>query len=209
MRSASWVGTCRSTRRSCGPTSTLPEHGTATRATQGARANYKNLAVEPPDHAIGRSRGGRTTKIHLACDASGKPLSLWLTGGNTNDTTELEAVLDRIRVPRPIGRPRTTPDRLIADKGYSSRVNRQLLAGRGIKVTIPERDDQKGHRLRRGPSGGRPYAFDAEIYRGRNVVERCFSWLKHWRAIATRYDKKATNYLGALTVASLLLWARR
>lgn len=145
----------------------------------------------------------------MACDASGKPLSLWLTGGNTNDTTELEAVLDRIRIPRPIGRPRTTPDRVIADKGYSSRGNRKLLAGRGIKVTIPERDDQKGHRLRRGPGGGRAYAFDPEIYRGRNVVERCFSWLKHWRAIATRYDKKATNYLGALTVASLLLWARR
>lgn len=98
---------------------------------------------------------------------------------------------------------------MIADKGYSSRGNRQLLAGRGIKVTIPERDDQKGHRLRRGSDGGRPYGFDAEIYRERNVVERCFSWLKHWRAIATRYDKKATNYLGALTVASLLLWARR
>lgn len=182
---------------------------TTLRATQGAAANYSILAVEPPDHAIGRSRGGRTTKIHLACDAFGKPMSLWLTGGNTNDTTELEVVLDGIRVPRPTGRPRTTPDRVIADKGYSSRANRQLLAGRGIRITIPERDDQKGHRRRRGSHGGRPYAFDAEIYRARNVVERCFSWLKHWRAIATRYDKKATNYLGALTVASLLLWTRR
>lgn len=98
---------------------------------------------------------------------------------------------------------------MIADKGYSSRRNRRLLTARGIKVTIPERDDQKSHRRRRGSAGGRPYAFDVEVYKGRNVVERCFSWIKHWRAIATRYDKKARNYLGALTVASILLWLRR
>lgn len=137
------------------------------------------------------------------------PLSIWLTAGNTNDTTELEAVLSGIRVPRPTGRPRTTPDRVIGDKGYSSRSNRTLLSKRGIKITIPERDDQKGHRLGRGSAGGRPYKFDAEVYKGRNVIERCFSWIKHWRAIATRYDKKARNYLGALTMAAVILWARR
>lgn len=134
---------------------------------------------------------------------------MWLTGGNTADTTELEAVLERIRVPRPVGRPRTRPDRIIADKGYSSRGNRKMLATRGIKVTIPERDDQLGHRRRRGSAGGRPYAFDTEVYKGRNVIERCFGWVKHWRAIATRYDKKARNYLGALTLAAIMLWARR
>ena len=137
------------------------------------------------------------------------PLSLWLTGGNINDTTELEAVLSGIRVPRSGATPRTTPDRVIADKGYSSRGNRRALSKRGIKVTIPERSDQLANRQRRGSAGGRPYAFDAGVYKGRNVVERCFSWIKHWRAIATRYDKKATNYLGALTVASILLWLRR
>lgn len=137
------------------------------------------------------------------------PLSIWLTGGNTNDTTELEAVLDIIRVPRPVGRPRTRPDRVIADKGYSSRRNRTMLAKRGIKTTIPERDDQKANRRRRGSAGGRPYAFDREVYKGRNVIERCFSWIKHWRAVATRYDKKARNYLGTLTVAAMMLWARR
>ena len=137
------------------------------------------------------------------------PLSIWLTGGNINDTTELEAVLSGIRVPRPAGRPRTTPDRVIGDKGYSSRGNRQMLSARGIKVTIPERDDQKANRKRRGSAGGRPYKFDAEVYTGRNVIERCFSWVKHWRAIATRYDKKARNYLGALTMAAVMLWLRR
>lgn len=134
---------------------------------------------------------------------------MWLTGGNTNDTTELEAVLAGVRVPRAVGRPRTRPDRVIADKGYSSRGNRSMLVRRGIKVTIPERDDQLGHRRRRGSHGGRPYAFDKQIYKGRNVIERCFNWVKHWRAIATRYDKKARNYLGALTVAAIMLWMRR
>lgn len=171
--------------------------------------NHTNLPLEPPDHAIGRSRGGHTTKIHLACDTTGMPLSIWLTGGNTNDTTELGAVLEGVRVPRLVGRPRTRPDRIIADKGYSSRGNRRMLARRGIRVTIPERDDQRGHRRRRGSTGGRPYAFDKQIYKGRNVIERCFNWVKHWRAIATRYDKKARNYLGALTVAAIMLWMRR
>ena len=136
------------------------------------------------------------------------PLALWLTGGNVNDTTELQAVLDGIRVPRPgPGRPRTRPDRVIGDKGYSSRGNRRRLAARGIKVTIPEKDDQLGHRRRRGSAGGRPYAFDPEIYKRRNVVERGFNRFKHWRGLASRYDKTAVCYPGGLTLASLLLWA--
>ncbi len=98
-------------------------------------------------------------------------------------------------------------DRLIGDKGYSSRGNRALLTGRGIKVTIPEKDDQAGHRRRRGSKGGRPYAFDPGIYKLRNVVERGFNRFKHWRGLASRYDKTAICYLGGLTLASLLLWA--
>jgi transposase len=164
-------------------------------------------AVEPSDHAIGRSRGGLTTKVHLASDGQGRPLALHVTAGNVNDTTELGALLDRIRVARPDpGRPRTRPDRLVADKGYSSRPNRQMLRRRGIKVTIPERDDQLGHRRRRGPRGGRPYRFDPAVYKARNVVERCFNRFKQWRGLATRYDKIATNYTGALTLAALLMW---
>lgn len=144
----------------------------------------------------------------MACDGAGRPLSLWITAGNVNDVTELPAVMDGIKVPRlGPGRPRTRPDRLIGDKGYSSRANRRLLAGRGIKTTIPEKDDQLGHRRRRGSKGGRPYAFDPEIYRRRNVVERGFNRFKHWRGLASRFDKTAINYLGGLTLASLLLWA--
>lgn len=164
---------------------------------------------EPSDHAIGRSRGGPTTKIHLACDGDGRPLSVWLTPGNVNDTTELERLLAGIRVPRVgAGRPRTRPDHVVADKGYSSRANRQLLRRRGIAHTIPERDDQKANRVRRGRAGGRPYRFDRAVYRRRNVVERCFNQLKQWRGIATRYDKTATNYRGAIQLAALLLWLK-
>jgi transposase len=146
--------------------------------------------MEPPDHAIGRSRGGVTCKIHLAADGRGRPLGLVLTGGHAADTSFLPTVLDTISVGdgRP-GRPRTRPDRVLADKACTSAANRRYLAGRGIKVTIPERDDQKANRVRRGAHGGRPRTFDAEVYKLRNVVERCFNKLKQWRGIATRYDK--------------------
>ena len=144
----------------------------------------------------------------MACDGLGRPLALHLTGGNIADTTELATVLAAIRVVRGgPGRPRTRPDRVVADKGYSSRANRAMLARRGIKVTIPERSDQLTNRRRRGSAGGRPYAFDPQIYRRRNVVERGFNRVKHWRGLASRYDKTAVNYLGGLTLASLLLWA--
>lgn len=112
-----------------------------------------------------------------------------------------------MRVPRRgPGRPRTRPDWLIADKGYSSRANRRMLASHGIKTTVPEKRDQLSHRRRRGSNGGRPYAFDPQIYKRRNVVERSFNRFKHWRGLASRFDKTAACYLGGLTLASLLLW---
>jgi transposase len=147
-----------------------------------------------------------TTKIHLIVDGKGRPLSLVLTAGNINDTLLLADLLAGIRVTRPAGRPRTRPERVIADKGYSSRANRRLLARRGITATIPERTDQQANRRRRGSRGGRPYAFDPKAYKRRNVVERGFNTLKNYRGIATRYDRLARNYLGALHLASTLVW---
>jgi transposase len=99
----------------------------------------------PSDEGLGRSRGGLTTKFHLACDGRGRPLSIVITPGHRHDSTQLEAVLDGIRVPRAPerGRPRTRPDHLIADKGYSYPRCRRVLRKRQIKHTIPERRDQR------------------------------------------------------------------
>jgi transposase len=162
---------------------------------------------EPADHGIGRSRGGLSTKVHLACDGHGRPLAVVLTGGNVNDCTMATAVIGKVRFPRPgPGRPRTRPGRVIADKGYSSRAIRGYLRRRGIPATIPERSDQQANRTRRGSRGGRPPAFDPVIYRRRNIVERCFAQLKQYRAIATRYDKTALSYQAMIDLATLKLW---
>jgi transposase len=162
---------------------------------------------EPDDHGLGRSRGGLSTKLHLCCDGRGLPLTVALTPGQAGDNPQLLGLLDDIRVATPgPGRPRQRPDRVIADKAYSHPSTRAALRQRGIAATIPERDDQRARRRARGP--GRPYAFDTEIYKNRNVVERCFNRLKQWRGIATRYDKTARNYRGGILLASLVLWSR-
>jgi transposase len=126
-----------------------------------------------------------------------------LSPGQAHDSTYLEAVLTGIRVPRPTGRPRTRPDRIVADKGYSYERCRRLLRQRAIKHTIPERRDQ---RARRAAKPGRPLAFNTQIYKQRNVVERCINRLKQWRGIATRYEKRAANYRAMVVLASIILW---
>jgi len=131
-----------------------------------------------------------------------------VTAGNINDTTMLEPVLDAIVVPRNgrPGRPRKRPDRVLADKGYSSRKNRNLLRSRGIAHTIPEPKDQKANRIRRGSQGGRPVGFDWETYKHRNTVERCFNRLKQWRGLAMRTDKHAHNYEAGLLLGAIVMW---
>jgi transposase len=130
-----------------------------------------------------------------------------LTEGHRHDSTQLEAVLDAIRVPRPggRGRPRKRPAHVIADKGYSYPCCRKALRQRGISHTIPERKDQ---RARRAGRPGRPLAFDKARYRRRNVVERCIGKLQQWRGLATRFEKRAVNYRAMVVIASLLLWLR-
>ena len=92
-----------------------------------------------------------------------------------------------------------------ADKAYSSRAIRGLLRSRGIRSCIPEPDDQRGHRLRRGSQGGRPVGYDVEDYKGRNVVERSFSQDKQWRGLATRYDKLAMVYRAGAVLRAITL----
>jgi transposase len=158
---------------------------------------------------LGRSRGGLTTKVHLAADRRCRPVARVITAGQRNDSVVFNAVMDRIRIHRRgRGRPRTRPGRVLADKAYSSRAIRGSLRRRGIQATIPEPADQQANRARRGPHGGRPPTFDAVRYKDRNVVERCINKLKQLRAVATRYDKREYMYQGTVDVASIRIWLR-
>lgn len=103
--------------------------------------------TEPDDHGLGRSRGGLTTKLHLAVEQGQKPMSIVITAGQRGDFPQLEPVLKKIRVCRlGPGRPRTHPDRVRADKAYASRKNRSYLRRRGIRCIIPDKADHVRNR---------------------------------------------------------------
>ncbi len=162
-----------------------------------------------PDEGLGRSRGGLTSKIHLAGEGGRRPLALLITPGQWGDAPQFIPVMERIRVGRlGGGRPRTRPDHLGGDKAYSSRRNRRYLRRRQIKHTIPEPKNQRANRKRRGSKGGRPASFDKTIYKRRNEVERTILALKNSRAVATRFDKRAYVFHGTVTLASIRLWLR-
>jgi transposase len=158
---------------------------------------------------LGRSRGGLTTKIHLAADDRCRPIARVITPGQRHDAVAFQLLLSTIRIRRRgCGRPRTRPGRVRADKAYSSRDIRAYLRRRRIRATIPEPSNQQAHRARRGRCGGRPPTFDPGDYKQRNTVERAINKLKQFRAVATRYDKREYIFAGTVDVASIRIWLR-
>ncbi|MEV6426882.1 IS5 family transposase [Nocardia sp. NPDC051463] len=137
---------------------------------------------EPADHALGRSRGGWTTKTHLACEQGRK-------------------VLPRLG----LGQPRTRPEEVLADKAYSSRANRAYLRRRGITATIPIKADQAANRRNKGSAGGR---VDPQRYKQRHAVECGIGQLKENRTMATRYDKLTVRYLAIVQITAINQWLR-
>ncbi len=169
------------TRRSSGPRHDRQFGG------EGASFGERRPKRGSEDQAIGRSRGGRTTKIHALVDAEGRPRAFLRTGGNVADIKGAAPLLASI------GPSKHT----IADKGYDADHLRSFLDDRGTTPVIPN----KLNRMRRFP-------FDGELYRLRNVIERTFCRLKDFRAIATRYDKTARNFLAGLClIAALCYWS--
>ncbi len=159
---------------------------------------------------LGRSRGGLSTKIHLLADTRCRPLVHVTTSGQRHDSLAFDPLMKRLKVSRRRrpSRPRTRPDRLLADKAYSSRKIRGELRRRRITATIPEKADQQKARAVKGSAGGRPPAFDAEAYKERNTVERAIGKLRDFRAVALRTDKREFVFRGTIDVASIKIWLR-
>ena len=151
-----------------------------------------------------------STKIHTICEGKGRDLATHLTPGQDADTRELVQLLGAVAVARPggVGRPRSRLRFLCGDKGYSSAANRRALRRRRIPHAIPERDDQKANRARKGSRGGRSPSFDKVRYRKRNMVERLMNRRKQFRAVATRYDKLGHRYRATVQIADIFIWLR-
>jgi transposase len=150
----------------------------------------------PHRQALGRSRGGFGSKLHLRCDRRGQPLALVLTPGEQNERTALAELMQQGAVKRAgRGRPKIRPRAVVGDRGYTGRTVRDDLRRRGIRAIIPQ---IKTERTRR--------RMDWALYRERNVVERLVGKLKKCRRIATRYDKLAASYLAFVQLAAIRMW---
>ena len=141
-------------------------------------------------------KGVSVPKFTCALGGNGLPITFLVSVGQRNEAVLFEPLMEQGAVKRSgPGRARIRPRRVSGDKGFSRGKIRRYLRRRGIRHTIPRRVNE--HR------GGK---FDKALYRQRNLVERCFNRLKQYRRVATRYEKKAENYLTMLTLASVIMW---
>jgi transposase len=136
---------------------------------------------------MGRSRGGLTTKIHALVDAEGLPIDLKLTEGQAHDGRSAQDMLQLI----------AEGQTLLADRAYDSDALREGLEERGAWANIKPMPNRKNLP-----------AFSTYLYRYRNLVERFFNKIKHYRADATRYDKRVDNFLAGVKLASIRIWSR-
>ena len=135
--------------------------------------------------AVGRSRGGRNTKIHALADAKGRLIAILLTGGEAHDCPVADRLIRRVKPSK----------HMLADKAYDSAELRCELHERGSKPVIPNKSNRK-----------QPFSFNNRVYKLRWRIENAFNRLKDFRRIATRYDKLARNYLASICLAAALVW---
>jgi len=147
---------------------------------------HSSGAMGNENQAIGKSVGGNTTKIHMAVDACGFPIEFDLTGGEVHDCKAAPALIDKL----------PASEHTIADKGYDSEDVRELIRNKSSNPVIPRKKNSKT-----GNSD-----IDWGLYKYRHLVENVFSRLKHFRAIATRYDKLKRNYASMLAMACSYIW---
>jgi transposase len=155
---------------------------------------------EPADHALGRSRGGFSTKLHLLSDDRGHPLHVHITAGQAHESQSLEILLEGVEVASDDGHEVIWPVQLAGDKGYRADWIDAYLLEHNITPVIPSKgnEDRVARRVE----------FDQDAYRRRNIIERLIGWLKESRRIFTRYEKTATNYLGMLKLAFIHRYLR-
>jgi transposase len=135
--------------------------------------------------AIGRSRGGRNTKIHAIADAKGRLLCLLLSGGEAHDCPPAQRLIRRTKPAK----------KLLGDRAYDSAELRQWLGERGTKPVIPNKSNRK-----------QPFHFDKKSYKQRHRIENAFCRLKDFRRIATRYDRLARNFLASICLVAVIVW---
>ncbi|MCV6686755.1 IS5 family transposase [Neisseria meningitidis] len=153
------------------------------------------------DRAIGQSRGGNTTKIHLCVDSHGNPLDFKVTGGNVHDGQVANDLIEVIQ----------EAQYFIADKGYDSQEIRDKAIEHGMKAIIPKRKIEHGMKaiIPKRKNAKKPNPdFDSYLYKLRHLVENAFARLKQFRSIATRYEKLARNFKSMLYLACSIIHAK-